>query len=103
VNHGGGIYKSGIVKEHLLPGLAAVFRAIHPAFGVRGVQLADRRHEEHVGVLGIDRDLPDVLRRVEAQMRPGLPRVIGAVDAVAEPDRVAQRGFAAAHVDDVRR
>jgi len=63
----------------------------------------DRRHEEHVGVLGIDGDLADVLRVVEAQVRPAFPGVVGAIDAVAEAHRVTQRRFAAADVHDVRR
>ena len=92
-----------ILVEHFLPALAAVRRAEHAALGVRRVQMPDRRDEHDVRILRIDGDLADVLRVVEADVRPRLSGVGGLVHAVAVAHRVAQRRFAAADVHRVRR
>jgi hypothetical protein len=46
--------------------------------------MTERRHEQPVGVPGIDGDLRNLLRVAQAQMRPRLPRISGLVDAVAD-------------------
>src|SRR5258708_5364373 len=92
-----------ILVEDFLPGAAAVARAVQTAVRVRGVEVANRSHEDHVGVPGIDSDLADVLRVAQAEVRPRVAGVGRLVDAVTEAHRVAQGGLAAADVDHVGR
>ena len=63
--------------------------------------MADDGDEHDVGVLGIDRDAADVVRVLEADVRPRPPAVDRPVHAIAVADRIAQRRFAAPDVDDV--
>src|SRR4029077_3171030 len=53
------------LEENLLPGRAAVARAVDAAIGVRAIDVAERRHEHDVGVLRIDEDAADLPRVVE--------------------------------------
>ena len=90
------------LEEHLLPRGAAVTRSVDATVRVRAVHVAERRHEDDVGILRMDDDLPDLPRVVEAEVRPGPARVGRLVHSVAVRDLRPHVGFARAHVDDVR-
>ena len=83
--------------EDVLPRLSAVGRAKHAASPSRGV--AGRGREDKIGILGIDDELVDLQRLVEADVRPGLAGVGRLVhpSAGGTADRIAR-----ADVDDVR-
>ena len=89
-------------EEHLLPGCAAVFRAVDAAFLVRPVRVAERRDIDEIGIARMDADFGDVPRLREAEMRPRLARVGGLVDAIAMRDIATNRDFAHTDIDDVR-
>jgi hypothetical protein len=91
-----------VAKQHLLPGLAAVFGSEDTAFGIRAGGMAERRDEDDVGVGGMDPDLRDHLRLDEPDVRPRLARVSRLVHAVALRDVAAQLALAHPDVDDVR-
>ena len=65
--------------------------------------MPDRRDEHDRRVSWVDRDLADVLRVVETDVRPRRAGIGRLVHAIAVSNRVAQRGFAASDVNDVRR
>src|SRR5262249_33678707 len=82
---------------HVLPGPAAVGRAIDPLSVVSRITLS--RRDDEVWILRVDADLVDLRRLLEADVRPGLARVGGLVHTVTAR---ALHGVAGAGVDDVR-
>ena len=91
-----------VLEQHVLERLAAVGRAEDAALLVRAVGMAERGDEQAIRVLRIDRELRNLLRVAQAEMRPGLAGVGRFVDAVADGEVRARQPFAAADVDDVR-
>jgi hypothetical protein len=87
--------------EDFLPGVATVGGHEDAAFLVRSVGMADGRDVYFLRVARVDDDARDVARVGEAEVFPGLAAVGGLVDAVAEGDRVADVGLAAADINDV--
>ena len=71
---------------------ATDLRMAHPAITgaedsaliVRRVEMTDRGYEHDVGIFRIDRDLADVVRVLQPEIRPGLSRVGGLIHPVAE-------------------
>ena len=92
-----------VLVEDFLPGAAAVARAEQSPLGICGIELTDRRDEDHIGILRMHGDLADVVRIDEPEVGPGAAGVGRFVDAVAEACRVAERGFPGAHEDHVGR
>src|SRR6185503_9567836 len=87
--------------EHLLPGLAAVFRAVDAALGVRSERVSEHGGEGDVGIGRVDdhrADLPLLL----PDLRPGLAGVRRLVDAVARRDVAADVRLPRADVDHAR-
>jgi hypothetical protein len=64
--------------------------------------MPQHRGEQVVGVARVHRQRRNLLAVAEAQVRPGLARVGGFVDAVAHRQIGALQALAAGHVDDVR-
>src|SRR5262249_38096285 len=62
-------------KERLLPGLAAVLRAIDAALLLRPVAVPDRADVNDVRVGGMDYDARDASCEFQTHMRPGLAAV----------------------------
>src|SRR5687767_4595668 len=83
-----------VAVQHALPRLPAVARTEHAAFGIWSVRVPERRDVRRVGILGMDADLADVARLLEAEMRPGLARVRRAVHAVTVRDVAADAALA---------
>ena len=82
--------------QALRPGLAAVGRLVEPPFGVLRVVMAEGRDVDHVGILGVDDDPPDVMGFRQPHVPPAFPGVCGLVDAVAPIGRAGVVGFARA-------
>ena len=91
-----------VLVEHLLERLAAVERPEDAALLVGPVRVAERRDEQAVGIARIDGDARDLLRVVEAELRPCAAGVGGLVDAVTRRQVGPVQAFAAPDVDDVR-
>src|SRR6185436_8656292 len=72
--------------EDLLPARAAIARAKDAALRVRGVRMPERGDVDDVRVARMDDDAADLLRVVEADVRPRLPAVARLVHAVALGD-----------------
>jgi hypothetical protein len=66
------------------------------------MRVSERRDVHRVVIFGMDADLTDVARVLEAEMRPGLARIGRAVHAVAMRHVPADAALAHADVDDVR-
>src|SRR6202012_5664355 len=91
-----------VLVEHLLPGPAAVTRAEYAALGVGAVGVAERRHEDHVRIPGVDQHAPDLLGVLETDARPGPAAVHRLVHAVPLGDVRAHVRLAGADVDHPR-
>src|ERR1035437_5025535 len=91
-----------ILEQHILETLASVRRAEDPALGVGAVRMAERRHEEAIGIAGVDRDARDLLRVAETEVRPRPSGVRGLVHPVARRKVGAVQPLARSHIDDVR-
>ena len=87
----------GIDLEHPRPALAAVGGLVEAALVVRAPQASEGRHVDRVRIVGVDGDLGDLERLLEARVVPGQAAVRGAVDPVAEGDGVPRIGLARAH------
>ena len=92
----------GVRPQDLPPVRPAVGRLEEPALGVRAVGVAERRHEDHVGVARIDLDAPDLLRVPEADEAPGGAAVDRLEDPLALGDVRAHVGLAGADVEHPR-
>ena len=91
-----------VLEQHALEGAAAVGRAKDAALLIRPVRMAERRDEQPVRVPRVDRELGNLLRVAQAEMRPCLAGVGGLVDAVADGEVRARQALAAPDVQDVR-
>ena len=91
----------GVAVEHLLPVRAAIARAVDATLLVRAEGVAERCHEDEVGVGRVHADATDVPRVPQADVLPGAAGVARAVHAVAPRDVDADRRLARAGVDDV--
>ena len=82
------IDRAGLVaaKQHLVPGLAAVRRAKDPALIVWSIGMAQRRHIDQIGILGVNAHAGDIACLCKPQMHPGLPRIGRLIDAIAVGD-----------------
>ena len=91
-----------VAEEHPLPRLASVGGPEDAALGVGSEGVAEGGDVGAVGVRRMDADAPDRVRVGEAEVPPGRPGIVRAVDAVALKDVGAQLHLAHADVDDVR-
>ena len=73
-----------VFVQNLLPRPAAVAGAKHAALLVGTVRMPERRHEDAIRVSRVDDDGADLPRLAQAEMLPGLARVAGFIDAVAD-------------------
>ena len=86
----------------MLPAIAAVFRAIDAALGVRSEGVADGRDIDEVVILGVDEHGAAIARLLEPHMRPRLAGIGGFINAFADDDVASQSVRAGAHVNNVR-
>ena len=91
-----------VAEEHLLPRVSPIGRPEDAALRVGTEGMAERRHVGAVRVGGVDADASDRVGVGEAEVAPGLPGIVRAVDAVALEDVGAELHLAHADVDDVR-
>src|SRR6185312_3051373 len=91
----------GIAGQNPLPADAAIERAVDAALGIGTVGVAEHRGEQAVRLLGIHGELGDLLPVAQAEVGPGAPGVVGAVDAVADRQVRAAQPLTAADVHDV--
>ena len=89
------------VKD-LLPALASVLRAKDPALFARPEDVPQRGDVHQFRIARVNADLADLPRLAKTDVLPGLARVGGLVDAVADGDVPARTGRARSHVDHVR-
>jgi hypothetical protein len=89
-------------EQHALPRGAAIERSIQAALVVRAPEPTEGGDEHPVGVAGVDRDVADLERLLEAHAGPGLAAVLRLVDAVAPAHRVARVLLAGPDPDHVR-
>ena len=96
--------RAGAVRdeEDVLPARAPVAAAVDAPLGVRREGVADGGHVDEVGVVGVDEDRAAVAGALQPDVPPGLARVGGLVDPVADDDVAAQAVGAGRNVDDVR-
>src|SRR5439155_6308791 len=90
-----------VLVPDLLPVLAAVGGLVDAALLVGTVAASQGADVDNVGVLGVNEDLADLKRLLEAHVLPGAAAVGRFVDAVAVGDAVARVGLAGADPDDV--
>ena len=97
----GKIDGSGILvfKKHALPRLAAVGGAEHTALGIRGVRVAEHCRENHVRIVGVYEDAPDLPTVLEPDMRPGAAGVLRFVHPVAVGNVRAHVRLARTHIN----
>ena len=86
--------------EDLLPGHAAVTRAVDAARLARAPGVAERRRPRDVGVLGMYAHAGDLERLRKPEVPPARAPVIGAVDAIAVRGVAADARLTHADVDD---
>ena len=91
------------LREHVLPGRAAVARAEHAALAARSPGMPQRRHVHGVGIAWVDAHRPMWRVSFSPTLLQVRPPSVGAVDAVAVGDVAADVGLAGAGVDDVGR
>ncbi len=98
------IDRAGVVvrPENFLPALSAVAGAEDSTLRIRSVWMPEGSDVDEIRIVGMDENLPDLLRVREADVRPRFPAVEGLVHAVALRDVGAHVGFTAAGVDDLR-
>ena len=89
-------------RQDRTPGGPAVGRLVESALAALGKERPLRRHVHDVRVAGVDDDVADVLRGLEAHALPGLARVGRLVDAVAEMGASLAVVLARAEPEDVR-
>ena len=80
---------------------AAITGAEHAALRIRSIRMAERGDIGEIGVVRGDQDAADLLRIIEADLRPGLSSIARAVHAVTLRDIRTHVGLAAADVDDI--
>src|SRR5690606_20751333 len=88
--------------EHLLPGNAAIERAVHSAPLVAAPGVPQRADEHDVRVRWVDLDVTDVAGIGQPHVAPGSAAVGRLVDTIAVRHVAADVGLAGAHVDDLR-
>ena len=76
-------------EKHALPALAAVGRAVDPAFLLGAREAAERGGEDDVRIGRVDDDAADAAGLVEPHVRPGLSGVGRPIDPVAHHVHVA--------------
>ena len=89
-------------EEDVGPCLPAVLGAKDSSLLVRTEDVAQRRHQDHVGIAGVDEDPSNGASRGESQVFPALAAVVRAKHAVSGGDVVARLDLAGADVDHVR-
>ena len=95
---GAGVF---VLIQNLLECLASIERTENTAFGVRAVGVPLGCHKYAIRIFRIDDDSGDLLRIVEAKVRPGLARVRGFVNPVADRKVRPLQSFPAAGVNNV--
>src|SRR5262249_50099241 len=71
------------------------------ALRVRTIWMAERRDEQPIGILRVDRDLGDLLRVTQPQVCPRLPGVAGSVNAVTDGEVWTRQPFTATNVQNI--
>ena len=91
-------------EQLLLPALSPVGRAVEPPFGAAGKELAHRPDEDPLEIFGIDHHPGNVAGIFQAEVRPALPGIAGAVEACPVVSLGAAPGvdLAGAGIDDAR-
>ncbi len=88
-------------EQHAPERRASVGRPVDAALLIRAVRVPERRDEQAVRVMRIDRDRGDLLGVAQAEVRPRRARVGGLVHAVADREVGPVQAFPAAGVDRV--
>ena len=101
IHHDIGRARFRAARQHLLPRLAAIRRAIDAAFGVRPPEMAQRRYIGDIRIRRVNDNRSDVVRLLQADIAPGTPRIGGFVYAVAVRCVAAHAGLTHADIDRV--
>src|SRR5437588_6096141 len=80
-------------EEDLLPGLAAIARAIDSALLIRSMSMAQCRDVHEIRVRRMDTHLADLTRVFQSQVHPGLACIGCLIDAVAVGDVSTEGGL----------
>ena len=91
-----------VAIEHLLPGLAAILRAIHASIRVWPIRMPEHRRIDEIRIGRVHTNLADHFGVAKADVRPRLAGIGGLVNAVALNDVAAEARLPHADVDDVR-
>src|SRR5439155_12941266 len=91
-----------VYKKRFIPGLAAVRGPEDTPLRLWTVGMAEHAGTDDVRITGINDDAADPARLLEAHGSPGLPRIGGLVDPVADRDVAANKGLAGSCPDYVR-
>ena len=99
----GDVGRAGVLVDvkHFPPVLAAVGGGEDAALLVRAIGMPQHGGEQAVRVARVHGQRGNLLAVAKAQVRPGLARVGGFVDAVADGEVRALQAFAAGHINDV--
>ena len=90
-----------IHEQHAIPGFPPIQGAVDAAFVLRAVGVAEGAGVHHAQVRRVNQHTRDAAGIVEAHVGPGLSRVGGTVDPVADRDVAANERFPGAGPHDV--
>ncbi len=90
-----------IHEQNPLPRLAAIDGSVHAALRIGVPEVAGGADEHPVAVVGVDGDSGDPLGLGQAEMLPGVPRVVALIDARPHRHAVARPALTGADPDDV--
>ena len=98
------VVDTGVVTDvqNVVPGFAATFGLIRSAVASRSPRRPLCRHEDKVGIAGIDVDFPNLPRILQPHACPVLAAVKGFIDSIAVTECPLAVVFARAGPNDIR-
>ncbi len=89
-------------KENSLPVLPAILGSEDTPLPARPEDGSQRGHVDPVGISGIDADSGNVPGLIQANVAPGLSRILRFVNTISVRDVISQTGFSSSHIENIR-
>ncbi len=89
-------------KENSLPVLPAILGSEDTRLPARPEDGSQRGHVDPVGISGIDADSGNVPGLIQANVAPGLSRILRFVNTISVRDVISQTGFSSSHIENIR-